>query len=158
MAQVFQDNPAVAPERVADILLVEDDVTDAQLVLRALDRGGFAHRVEHVTDGAQALDYISSSSLFSEKTNSSMPRLILLDLNLRKLGGLHVLRQLKANDRTRSIPVIMLTSSKLAIELVESYKLGVNSYVIKPNEADRFAKVVQEISHYWLAINEPPPV
>ena len=158
MAQVFQQEPAAAREGIADILLVEDDATDAQLVLRALDRCGFSHRVEHVSDGAQALDYIASSSLFSQKNLISMPRLILLDLNLRKLGGLHVLRQLKADERTRSIPVIMLTSSKLAIELVESYKLGVNSYVIKPNEADRFAKVVQEISHYWLAINEPPPL
>ena len=158
MAPAIHHDGTVAPERIADILLVEDNATDAALVLRALDRGGFAHRVEHVSDGAQALDYIASASLFSQKHLHSMPRLILLDLNLRKLGGLHVLRQLKADDRTRSIPVIMLTSSKLAIELVESYKLGVNSYVIKPNEADRFAKVVQEISHYWLAINEPPPL
>ena len=157
MAQVYQHEPIAARQGMADILLVEDDATDAALVLRALDRGGFAHRVEHVSDGAQALEYIASSSMFSQR-DVSLPRIILLDLNLRKLGGLQVLRQLKANDRTRSIPVIMLTSSKLAIELVESYKLGVNSYVIKPNEADRFAKVVQEISHYWLAINEPPPL
>jgi CheY-like chemotaxis protein len=153
-----QNEQGVARQNIADILLVEDDVNDAELVLRALRKGGLSQRVEHVTDGAQALDYIAASGLFSQKHAVSMPRLIMLDLNLRKLGGLHVLRQLKSDERTRNIPVIMLTSSRLAIELVESYKFGVNSYVIKPNDGDRFAKVVQDISHYWLTVNEPPPL
>lgn len=149
---------AAPAQSAAEILLVEDDPTDAELTLRALKRCGFAQRVEHVTDGAEALDYIASVSLFAQKHVAPVPRLILLDLGLHKIGGLHVLRQLKSDERTRSIPVIVLTSSKVAIEAVESYKLGVNSYVLKPTDADKFAEVVAAIGHYWLTINEPPPL
>lgn len=149
--------PPATAQTAADILLVEDDASDAELTLRALKKCGFAHRVEHVKDGAEALDYIASVSLFAQKHPSPVPRLILLDLGLHKIGGLHVLRRLKSDERTRSIPVIVLTSSTLAIEAVESYKLGVNSYVLKPADADKFTEVVAAIGHYWLAINEPPP-
>jgi CheY-like chemotaxis protein len=149
--------PPARVDTAADILLVEDEPTDAALALRALKRSGFAHRVEHVSDGDEALDYLDSVSLFSQKDQAPVPRLILLDLGLHKISGLHVLRRLKSDERTRSIPVIVLTSSKVAIEAVESYKLGVNSYVIKPTDADKFAEVVAAIGHYWLAINEPPP-
>jgi CheY-like chemotaxis protein len=142
---------------VADILFVEDDPTDADLALRALKKCGFAHRVEHVSDGAEALEYIAGTTLFSQRNATAMPKFILLDLNLGKLGGLHVLRQLKSDELTKTIPIIVLTSSKLAIELVESYKFGVNSYVIKPTDGEKFAQVVASIGHYWLAINEPPP-
>jgi CheY-like chemotaxis protein len=141
---------------VADILLVEDDAVHAQLTLRALSKCGVAHRVEHVTDGAEALDYVNSMNLFSRR-ETSLPRLILLDLGLHKIGGLHVLRQLKSNDKTKNVPIVVLTSSTLAIELMESYKLGVNSYVIKPSELAKFSEVVAGIAHYWLTINEPPP-
>ena len=142
---------------VADILFVEDDPTDADLALRALKKCGFAHRVEHVSDGAEALEYIAGTTLFSQRNATSMPKFILLDLNLGKLGGLHVLRQLKSDELTKTIPIIVLTSSKLAIEVVESYKFGVNSYVIKPTDGEKFAQVVASIGHYWLAINDPPP-
>ena len=142
---------------VADILLVEDDPTDADLALRALKKCGFAHRVEHVSNGAEALEYIAATTLFAQKNAAVMPKLILLDLNLGKLGGLHVLRQLKSDELTKTIPIIVLTSSKLAIELVESYKFGVNSYVLKPTDGEKFAEVVASIGHYWLVINEPPP-
>jgi two-component system response regulator len=141
----------------ADILLVEDDPNDAELTLSALESCGFADRVAHVSDGASALEYVASETLFASRAQLSLPRLILLDLNLRKLGGLHVLRNLKSDERTKNIPIIVLTSSKLAIEVVESYKLGVNSYVIKPIDAKKFAEVVAAIAHYWLVINEPPP-
>jgi len=141
---------------MAEILLVEDDPRDAELTLHALKRCGLAHRVEHVTDGESALEYVSSASQFPNAQPQNLPRIILLDLRLHKMGGLHVLRQLKSDDRTRSIPVIVLTSSKLAIEIVESYKMGVNSYVIKPTEPSQFEEVVSAIGHYWLAINEPP--
>ena len=141
----------------AEIILVEDDGADAELALRALKRCGFEHRVERVSDAAEAVQYITASSLFAHKNSVPLPRLILLDLHLGKLGGLHVLRQLKSDERTKSIPVIVLTSSKTAIELVESYRFGVNSYVIKPTNADKFAEVVGHIGHYWLAVNEPPP-
>lgn len=141
---------------LAEILLVEDDPRDAELTLHALKRCGLAHRVEHVTDGAAALEYVSSVEAFPNAQPGSLPKVILLDLRLHKMGGLHVLRQLKSNERTRNIPVIALTSSKMAIEIVESYKLGVNSYVIKPTDPSQFEEVVSAIGHYWLAINEPP--
>jgi two-component system response regulator len=155
-APLATESPARS-DAAADILLVEDNPIDAELTLRALKRSGLGHRVEHVTDGEEALDYLASVSLFSQKDQAPVPRLILLDLGLHKISGLHVLRRLKSDERTRSIPVIVLTSSKVAIEAVESYKLGVNSYVIKPTDADRFAEVVAAIGHYWLGINEPPP-
>jgi two-component system response regulator len=139
-----------------EILLVEDDPRDAELTLHALKRCGLAHRVEHVTDGEAALEYISSVTQIPNSQPTNLPRVILLDLRLHKMGGLHVLRQLKSDDRTRSIPIIALTSSKMAIEIVESYKLGVNSYVIKPTDPSQFEEVVSAIGHYWLAINEPP--
>jgi CheY-like chemotaxis protein len=141
---------------MAEILLVEDDPRDAELTLHALKRCGLAHRVEHVTDGQSALEYLSSAGQYPDSQPPSLPRVILLDLRLHKMGGLHVLRQLKSNDRTKSIPIIALTSSKMAIEIVESYKMGVNSYVIKPTDPSQFEEVVSAIGHYWLAINEPP--
>jgi two-component system response regulator len=140
----------------ADILLVEDDPEDAELTLSALKECRFADRVEHVDDGGEALDYIAGTGIFA-KQPPTLPRLILLDLGLHKTGGLQVLRQLKTDERTKGIPIVVLTGSKLTIEVVESYKLGVNSYVIKPTSAREFAKVVAAIGHYWLQINEPPP-
>ena len=143
--------------RAADILVVEDNALDAQLTLRALKQSGLAHRVEHVSDGAEALDYIAAVNLRAGKP-ASLPKLILLDLVMHKIGGLHVLRQLKSDPRTKSIPVVVLTSSQMAIEIVESYQLGVNSYVIKPDEPKKFVEVVSQVGHYWLAVNQPPPL
>ncbi len=147
--------PAGAIEQIADILLVEDDHHDAELTMRALEQCGLAHRIEHVTDGDEAMDYINSVTLRGEKNTVKLPRLILLDLKLHKTGGLHVLRQLKSDERTKGIPVTVLTASKLAIEVVESYKLGVNSYVLKPQDGPKFVEVVRAIGQYWLSINEP---
>jgi CheY-like chemotaxis protein len=153
-----QRNHALSDCPAADILLVEDDFADAQLTIRALKRCGFAHRVEHVSDGPEALEYIAALGPLAHKHSVSWPKLILLDLGLHKMGGLHVLRQLKADERTRGIPVIVLTSSKIAIEVLESYKLGVNSYVLKPTDGKKFDEVVAEIGHYWLAVNETAPL
>lgn len=144
-------------EQTADILLVEDDLHDAELTIRALEQCGLAHRIEHVTDGGEALDYIASLTLFANKHTVKLPRLILLDLKLHSTGGLQVLQRLKSDERTKGIPIIVLTASRLAIEVVESYKLGVNSYVIKPEDGPKFVEVVGAIGHYWLSINEPPP-
>jgi CheY-like chemotaxis protein len=149
------ERPATS-NRSADILLVEDNAIDAQLSLRALKQCGLAHQVEHVSDGGEALDYIEAVNLRAGKP-ASLPKLILLDLGLHKIGGLHVLRQLKSDARTKSIPIVVLTSSQMAIEMVESYRLGVNSYVIKPSDAKKFTEVVAQVGHYWLAINQPPP-
>ena len=145
-------------DTVADILLVENNPRDAELTLLALDECGLMPRVLHVSDGQEALDYIGSTGVYARDQSSPLPKVILLDLGLHKVGGLQVLQQIKADPRTRSIPVVVLTSSAIAIERVESYKLGVNSYVIKPTDSRKFAKVVAEIGHYWLSVNEPPPL
>lgn len=145
------------PAHGADVMLVEDDAGDAELTIRALKQSDDSLRIEHVEDGAEALDYIADANYFTGKHAAPVPRLILLDLKLFKIGGLHVLRRLKSDERTKGIPIVVLTSSRQAIEVVESYKLGVNSYVIKPVEADRFAEVIGKIAHYWLVVNEPPP-
>ena len=144
-------------EGTADILLVEDNPADAEFALRALEKCGFGRRVAHVRDGAEALDYVASTGIFVRSRPASIPKLILLDLGLQKMSGLHVLRQLKTDERTKGIPVIVLTGSAIAIEVAESYKLGVNSYVIKPTDAQQFADVVAEIVHYWLEVNQLPP-
>lgn len=138
----------------ADILLVEDEPNDAELTLRALRDGGLAQRVEHVTDGAEALDYLAAVN-YNAANGAKLPRLILLDLRLHKIGGLQVLRQLKSDESTRGIPIVVFSSSKMAIEIVESYKFGVNSYVLKPTDGKEFARVASAIGHYWLSINTP---
>src|SRR6266567_8482707 len=132
MADSRQPRQASSPDQRADILLVEDDPDDAELVLRALNQCGFGHRVAHVTDGDEALDYIAATGIFARSGPATAPKLILLDLGLKKLSGAHVLRRLKQDARTKGIPVVALTGSTVAIQLAESYKLGVNSYVIKP--------------------------
>jgi two-component system response regulator len=142
----------------ADILLVEDEPNDAELTLRALRDCGLAHRVEHVTDGAEALDYLAAANHNASKDGTGLPKLILLDLRLHKIGGLQVLRQLKSDERTRGIPIVVFSSSKMAIEIIESYKFGVNSYVLKPTDGKEFARVASAIGHYWLSINTPAQV
>ena len=134
-----------------EILLVEDNPLDAELTLQALRDAGLSHKVEHVTDGEEALALI-----FEPKCSPTPPKLILLDLNLGKMAGLHVLRRLKSDERTKGIPVVVLSASKLAIEVIESYKLGVSSYVMKPADGKKFGEVVGALGHYWLTINESP--
>ena len=143
-------------EKAVDILLVEDDPNDAALTLRALRQRSVGRRVFHVIDGDEALEFIFATNLYGEWRPESSPRLILLDLKLRKVSGLEVLRELKSQDRTRVIPVVVLTSSLEEIKNVESYKLGVNSYVVKPADSGKFSEIIGDIGHYWLTVNEPP--
>jgi two-component system response regulator len=140
----------------AEILLVEDDPLEAELVVRALRKSGLEQQVEHVSDGEDALDYIDQVEELAIQHAARRPKLILLDLRLHRMGGLQVLRRLKQDARTRGIPIVAFTSSKLAIEMVQSYGLGVNSYVIKPTDPQQFADVVAAIGRYWLDINELP--
>jgi CheY-like chemotaxis protein len=148
----------MSPNQHADILLVEDNANDAELAMHAFRKSGLDDRVEHVSDGAEAMEYIEAIGLRADKHSGRVPKLILLDLQLPKIGGLQVLRNLKTNERTKGIPIVAFTSSKLAIEMVQGYGLGVNSYVIKPNDGEQFAKVITAISNYWLNINETPEV
>ena len=143
-------------EKAVDILLVEDDPEDAALTLRALKQRNVGDRVFHVIDGDEALDFIFATGLYGEWEPADPPKLVLLDLKLRKVSGLEVLRELKAQALTKMIPVVVLTSSHEEITSVESYKLGVNSYVIKPADGNRFAQVIGDIGYYWLTINQPP--
>jgi CheY-like chemotaxis protein len=146
----------MATNHPADILLVEDDGNDAELALRAFRKTGLDGRVEHVSDGEEALQYLEAIRLRADKQSSRAPRLILLDLQLPKIGGLQVLRTLKSDERTKTIPIVAFTSSKLAIEMVQGYGLGVNSYVIKPHDSEEFVRVITAVADYWLNINEIP--
>ncbi len=139
-----------------EILLVEDNPTDAELTLRALKKNNLANRVQVVTDGAEALDFIFASGVHKGRDINYKPRVILLDLKLPKVDGLEVLRRIKSDERTKNIPVVVLTSSKEEKDRVESYKLGVNSYIAKPVDFNQFTKSVSELGLYWLLLNELP--
>jgi two-component system response regulator len=133
-----------------EILLVEDNADDAELTIRALRKHHLANNLLHLQDGEQALNF-----LFSEK-QSNLPKLILLDLKMPKVDGLEVLRKIKADQAKRIIPVVMLTSSKEERDILETYKLGINAYIVKPVEFDKFVRAVSEIGFFWMILNEAP--
>lgn len=141
---------------VVEILLVEDNPADEELTLRALKKGKIANSIFVVRDGAEALDFLFCKGEFSERDTCLKPKVILLDLKLPKIDGLEVLRQIKKSDLTRLIPVVVLTSSREESDLVESYRLGVNSYIVKPVEFDKFFEAVKNLGCYWLILNQPP--
>jgi DNA-binding response OmpR family regulator len=138
----------------ADILLVEDDANDAEMALLALKERNIPGGVIHVSDGDQLMESILLASLYANWNEIKIPKVILLDLKLKTVSGLDVLRQLKADERARTIPVVVFTGSQREIEMVESYHLGVNSYVIKPSDAKEYMRVVGDIGHYWLNVNQ----
>jgi two-component system, response regulator len=139
-----------------EILLVEDDPKDARLTLHALQKENLTNRIEVVSDGEQALDFVFCRGGFSARSPAHPPRLILLDLKLPKVDGMEVLRQVKSNPGTQAIPVVILTSSKEERDLVETYKLGVNSYIQKPVDFDQFRQTIKAVGLYWLVVNQPP--
>ncbi|MBM4240931.1 MAG: response regulator [Euryarchaeota archaeon] len=139
-----------------EILLVEDNPTDAELTIRALRKNNLANKLVWVKDGAEALDFLFATGAYSERNMEGLPRLILLDLRMPKVDGLEVLQRIKADERTMKIPVVVLTSSKEDRDIVESYKLGVNSYVSKPVEFDEFTEAVSTLGLYWILLNKPP--
>jgi two-component system, response regulator len=136
--------------KVVEILLVEDNMDDAGLTIRALKKHNLANDLLHLKDGAEALDF-----LFSEKTDNH-PRLILLDIKMPKVSGIEVLRKLKADPEKKAIPVVVLTSSKEERDIIESYRLGVNAYIVKPVNFEKFLDAVSELGHFWLVLNQPP--
>ena len=139
------------------ILLVEDNADDVALTQRALKRNNIMNEVVVGRDGEEALDYLFATGAHEGRDTTSMPQVILLDLKLPKIDGLEVLRRLRADDRTRLLPVVILTSSKEQQDLIQSYSSGANSYVQKPVNFDQFVEAVQHLGLYWLALNEPPP-
>ncbi|NBB73104.1 MAG: response regulator [Bacteroidetes bacterium] len=146
----------VVSTETADILLVEDQPHDAELALRALKKLDLDERIALVRDGAAALDFLFGRGEYAGRALADAPRLILLDLKLPKVSGIEVLRTLKSDERTRHIPVIVLTSSGEACDVEACYDLGVNSYVVKPVDFAQFTETVQQIGTYWLGTNEPP--
>ncbi len=142
--------------RDVEILLVEDMPTDAELTMRALRANNLANKLHWVKDGAEAIDFLFSQGEYAGRPVGSTPKVILLDLRLPKIDGLEVLKRLKADERTRCIPIVVLTSSKEDRDITESYRLGVNSYISKPVEFDAFARTVASLGFYWLFTNKPP--
>ena len=139
-----------------DILLVEDNPNDAELALHALRKHKLANRIHLVRDGAEALEFIFGTGAYADRDLADQPKVILLDIKLPKVDGLEVLRSIKADTATRAIPVVMLTSSREERDIVEGYRLGVNSYIVKPVEFDQFTNAVRELGMYWLLLNKPP--
>jgi two-component system response regulator len=139
-----------------EILLVEDNMSDAELITRALRKVNLSNNLVHVKDGAEALDFIFARGEYAEREAKKVPKVILLDIKMPRVDGIEVLRQIKSNDDTKTIPVVIMTSSKEEQDIVISYKLGVNSFVVKPVEFHDFAKAVSELGLYWVLVNQPP--
>lgn len=144
-------------ENTVEVILVEDNPADAEMTLAALSEHNFANKVKLLKDGAEAIDYIMNNvDCIGGQTDKCCPRVILLDLKLPKIDGLEVLRRIRSSEHTKSVPVVVLTSSNEEKDRIESYKLGVNSYIVKPVNFDDFARSVAEIGCYWLLMNKPP--
>jgi len=143
-------------DKHAEILLVEDNPNDLQLTERALRKANLANHIHIARDGAEALDFLFCQGPYAKRRFEDGPKVILLDLKLPKVDGLEVLKRIKSDDRTKSIPVVVLTSSKEQRDVVDSYQLGVNSYIVKPVNFEGFASAVQEIGMYWLLLNQAP--
>ena len=139
-----------------DILVVEDNPADAELMLRALRRANVANPVTVVEDGAEAMDYLFGTGSHTARPNGRTPRVVLLDLKLPKLTGLEVLERIRADERTRRVPVVVVTSSREEPDIEKAYALGVNSYVVKPVEFEAFAEAMVQVGMYWVLLNEPP--
>lgn len=139
------------------ILLVEDNPSDEQLTLRALRKNNILNKVIVVRDGAEALNYLLTAGGADREANE-LPQVVLLDLNLPKIGGLEVLRRIRAEERTKLLPVVILTSSKEDKDLLAGYASGANSYVVKPVDFNQFADAVKQLGLYWLVLNQQPPI
>jgi two-component system response regulator len=139
-----------------EILLVEDNMSDAEMTIRALKKNNLTNKLLHLKDGAEALDFIFAKGNYSDHKIENIPKVILLDLKMPKVNGIQVLQELKSDERTKKIPVVILTSSKEDPDIQECYRLGVNSYVVKPVQFEMFVKVVSELGLYWMILNQPP--
>lgn len=141
-------------ENYVEILLVEDNLEEAELAIRSLKKNNLANHLVHIDDGAEALDFIFSRGKY--EGIPKRPKLILLDLKLPKVDGLEILRQLKSQDETKAIPVVVLTSSREEKDIIDSYELGVNSYIVKPINFQSFTKSIADLGLYWMVLNQVP--
>lgn len=139
-----------------EILLVEDNMHEAQLIIRSLKKNNLANRLLHLDDGAEAISFIFAEDKYGNRRIEDHPKLILLDLKLPKIDGLEILKRIKSDQRTMTIPVIVLTSSREEQDIVSSYQLGVNGYIVKPVNFDSFSKAVAELGLYWMLLNVNP--
>ncbi len=140
-----------------EILLVEDNPADVELTLHALRKENLANKIEIVEDGEQALDFLFCRNAYADRSFARPPHLVLLDLKLPKIDGMEVLRAIKADPRTRAIPVVILTASREEKDLINGYKLGTNAYIQKPVDFEQFRSIVKELGLFWLVVNQPPP-
>lgn len=139
------------------ILLVEDNPDDEALTLRALSKNNIRNEIVVARDGAEALDFLFCQGIYAERDTRVMPQIILLDIKLPKVDGLEVLRRIRADTRTRLLPVVLLTSSKEEQDLIDGYSFGANSYIRKPVDFTQFSEAIRQVGAYWLVLNEPPP-
>ncbi len=144
------------PYSDVEILFAEDSSDDAMLTMRALRKSGFANKLHHVKDGAEALDFLYCRGVYASRNIKENPKLILLDLKMPKISGMEVLETIKADPHLRSIPVVILTSSKEDPDIQRCYALGANSYIAKPVESDNFFNVIKEIGLYWMVLSQLP--
>lgn len=139
-----------------EILLVEDNMSDAELTIRALKKNNIVNNLIHLRDGVEAINYIFCKGKYSDRDINDIPKVILLDLKMPKINGIEVLEKIKSDDRTKKIPIVILTSSREDPDIRDCYQLGVNSYIVKPVEFDDFLKAVSDLGLYWLLLNQPP--
>lgn len=142
--------------KIINILLVEDNPQDIELILRSFKKRNIANPIHVAEDGAQALDFIFCRGEYEQRDKCQLPKVILLDLKLPKINGLEVLKELKSNEHTRHIPVVIVTSSREDPDIKRAYELGANSYIVKPVDFDEFMKVMQSLDYYWLLVNQSP--
>lgn len=143
-------------DSVVDILLIEDNPNDVELTLRALKKNNIVNNIQVIMDGAEALEYFFAHGKYSGRDINLRPKLVILDLKLPKVDGLKILRKIKNDDKTKTIPVVVLTTSKEESDIISSYKLGANSFIVKPVDFEKFTVTVKELGMYWLLLNEQP--
>jgi CheY-like chemotaxis protein len=148
--------PHVASREI-EILLVDDNAPDVELTVRALRRHNLANHIHVAADGQEALDFLFCRGAYGERSFASPPKVVFLDLKMPRVDGIEVLRAIRGDSRTRAIPVVVLTSSKEQRDVLESYKLGVNAYIQKPVDFDKFRGVIEQMGMFWLTVNLPPP-
>jgi two-component system response regulator len=146
----------IMENKVVEILLIDDNMNDAELMIRALKKNNMSSKLIHLKDGVEALDFVFCKGSFAERNFNNRPKVIFLDLKMPRIDGLEVLERIKKDEQTKSIPIVILTSSKQDQDMRKCYDLGASSYIVKPVEFDNFSKAVAELGFYWLLLNEQP--